>query len=200
MQANYEQAWQRPFNLSIARSAVQCWCDDAIGIKATGAIFIDSFKGMESTCSDEKCKVVKAHTLENHLAWVCTTGRSLGGKCPAGHEVTMAKLVAECSCDYHALNKPFPWKVLDSKIRDDELHRMCTLKSCDQFLLRLNEIWPDGARPGVRKCGVNSPWEVVGQAVAGLIVLIGLIASAKICRTAHREEALRARDARGPQA
>ena len=69
---------------------------------------------------------------------------------------------------------------------------MCGLPSCDQFLARLNEIWPDDANPGIRKCGVNSPWEVVGQAVAGLIVLIGLLASAQICRKAHREAELRA--------
>ena len=193
MARNYEEAWGRPFNGTIADFALDCWCEGNIGVMSHGAIVIDTFQEMHATCADDQCKKVKAHTLERHMHYICTAGESYGGKCPQpGREATMATLVTECSCDYHALGWPFPWSVLDSKIEDEALGRMCGLPSCDQFLARLNEIWPDDANPGIRKCGVNSPWEVVGQAVAGLIVLIGLLASAQICRKAHREAELRA--------
>ena len=191
MARNYEEVLGRPFNGTIADFAIRCWCEGSMGVMAYGAVVIDTYEEMHATCRDPECRVVKAHTLERHMDGICTQGEALGGHCPDGREVEMASLVSDCSCDYHALGWPFPWAVLEARVEDETLTRLCGLDSCDKVLARLNDIWPDSAAPGVRKCGVNSAWEVVGPVIFVMFLLVGLVASALICCKARREARLR---------
>ena len=191
MARNYEEVLGRPFNRTIAGFAIRCWCEGSLGVMADGAVMIDTYEEMHATCRDPECRKVKAHTLERYMDGICTQGEALGGHCPDGREVEMASLVSDCSCDYHALGWPFPWGVLEGLVDPEILARMCGLDSCDKLLARLNEIWPDKAAPGVRKCGVNSAWEVVGPVIFAILLLAGLVASALICCKAHREAQLR---------
>lgn len=170
MARNYEEVLGRPFNGTIAGFAIRCWCEGSMGVMADGAVMIDTYEEMHATCVDPECRKVKAHTLERYMDGICTKGEALGGHCPDGREVEMASLVSDCSCDYHALGWPFPWGVLELEARVDHeiLARMCGMDSCDKLLARLNEIWPDSAAPGVRKCGVNSAWEASSSSPASL--------------------------------
>jgi hypothetical protein len=194
MARNYEEVLGWPFNVTIADFAIRCWCDGSMGVMAHGAVVIDTYEEMHATCRDPECRMVKAHTLERYMDGICTQGEALGGHCPDGREVEMASLVSDCSCDYHALGWPFPWAVLEpveARVEDETLTRLCGLDSCDKVLARLNDIWPDSVAPGVRNCGVNSAWEVVGPVIFVMLLLTGLAASALICCKAHREARLR---------
>ena len=185
MARNYEEVLGRPFNGTIADFAIRCWCQGSMGVMAHGAVVIDTYEEMHATCRDPECRMVKAHTLERYMDGICTQGEALGGHCPDGREVEMASLVSDCSCDYHALGWPFPWAVLEARVDDETLTRLCGLDSCDKVLARLNDI------SGLRKCGASSAWEVVGPVIFGILLLSGLVASALICCKARREAQLR---------
>ena len=82
MARNYEEAYGRPFNGTIANFAVGCWCEGSMGVLAHGAVVVDTYEEMHATCRDPQCRRVKAHTLEKHMDDICTRGEARGGRCP----------------------------------------------------------------------------------------------------------------------
>ena len=72
---------------------------------------------------------------------LCDYGEDAGGACPAyGREGTMATMIADCSCDYHASGWPFPWEVTESWVDDSTLERLCEFESCQVYLAAQKDL------------------------------------------------------------